>query len=298
MIKLGIVGMSPGNGHPYSWSAIFNGYNSQEMKSCDFPIIPEYLAKQRWPDCQIKSAVVESIYTGETEIATHVAKSSNIENVYTDLNLFIEYSDAFLLARDDVTDRYEILTKLIETKKPIFVDKPISNSIEMLEDIYSLEKYPGQIFSCTCLRYSPEMKISESEIKEIGLLKEIKAYVSGDWDKYSVHIIEPVVNLIGSNIKEIKLSEKNNSETIVTTSWDNDVQAKFYCSNLGKYSLKISVIGTEKTIELVFTDSFLSFKSGLLAFIDHITNGNNVIEHDFHKKSVKIIEAGIGRSNE
>lgn len=26
-ISLGIIGMTPGNGHPYSWSAIFNGYD-------------------------------------------------------------------------------------------------------------------------------------------------------------------------------------------------------------------------------------------------------------------------------
>ena len=24
-LKLGIIGLSEGNGHPYSWSAIFNG---------------------------------------------------------------------------------------------------------------------------------------------------------------------------------------------------------------------------------------------------------------------------------
>ena len=29
-IRLGIIGMTEGNGHPYSWSAIFNGYNPEE----------------------------------------------------------------------------------------------------------------------------------------------------------------------------------------------------------------------------------------------------------------------------
>ena len=31
MYKLGIIGLSPGNGHPYSWSAIFNGYSKEKM---------------------------------------------------------------------------------------------------------------------------------------------------------------------------------------------------------------------------------------------------------------------------
>ena len=31
ILNLGVIGLSEGNGHPYSWSAIFNGYDSVEM---------------------------------------------------------------------------------------------------------------------------------------------------------------------------------------------------------------------------------------------------------------------------
>ena len=30
-LKIGILGMTEGNGHPYSWSAMFNGYDPEEM---------------------------------------------------------------------------------------------------------------------------------------------------------------------------------------------------------------------------------------------------------------------------
>jgi hypothetical protein len=34
MIKIGIIGMSPGNAHPTSWSAIINGtFNADEIVS-------------------------------------------------------------------------------------------------------------------------------------------------------------------------------------------------------------------------------------------------------------------------
>ena len=42
-LKIGIIGSSDGNGHPYSWSAIFNGYNKKIMEDCEFPAIPNYL---------------------------------------------------------------------------------------------------------------------------------------------------------------------------------------------------------------------------------------------------------------
>ena len=42
-IKTGIIGISSGNGHPYSWSAIVNGYDEKEMDKCRFKVIPKYL---------------------------------------------------------------------------------------------------------------------------------------------------------------------------------------------------------------------------------------------------------------
>ena len=32
-IRLAMLGMVDGNGHPYSWSAIFNGYDPEDMAS-------------------------------------------------------------------------------------------------------------------------------------------------------------------------------------------------------------------------------------------------------------------------
>ena len=40
-LKLGIIGISEGNGHPYSWAAIFNAYNPEIMKTCPYPVIFE-----------------------------------------------------------------------------------------------------------------------------------------------------------------------------------------------------------------------------------------------------------------
>ncbi len=41
-----MLGMVDGNGHPYSWSAIFNGYDKDEMASCPYAGIPKYLNQQ------------------------------------------------------------------------------------------------------------------------------------------------------------------------------------------------------------------------------------------------------------
>ena len=47
MIKLGIIGFSKNNGHPYSFSAIINGYDKKYFKKVGYPQILNYLEKQK-----------------------------------------------------------------------------------------------------------------------------------------------------------------------------------------------------------------------------------------------------------
>ena len=44
-LNLGILGISRGNGHPYSWSSIINGCNETELKKCPYEIIIKYLKR-------------------------------------------------------------------------------------------------------------------------------------------------------------------------------------------------------------------------------------------------------------
>ncbi|MCM8762294.1 MAG: hypothetical protein NC905_00970 [Candidatus Omnitrophica bacterium] len=48
MKKLAFIGTNEGNGHIFSWSAIINGrYDRERMKNCGYPVIPEYLSKDK-----------------------------------------------------------------------------------------------------------------------------------------------------------------------------------------------------------------------------------------------------------
>ena len=78
MIKLGVIGFSKGNGHPYSWSAICNGYNPEHMSSCGFPDICNYLAKRSWPHDGLNDVSVTHVWCDKREQADHIAKAANI----------------------------------------------------------------------------------------------------------------------------------------------------------------------------------------------------------------------------
>ena len=46
-LKLGIIGSSLGNGHPYSWSSIINGYNISYLEKCPYEVIINYLKQEK-----------------------------------------------------------------------------------------------------------------------------------------------------------------------------------------------------------------------------------------------------------
>ncbi|MCX5757941.1 MAG: oxidoreductase, partial [Candidatus Hydrogenedentes bacterium] len=65
-IRLAMLGMVDGNGHPYSWSAIFNGYDPEEMAAqCPFPVIGQYLGQQPRSSFGIGGARVTHVWTDE-----------------------------------------------------------------------------------------------------------------------------------------------------------------------------------------------------------------------------------------
>ena len=98
---LGVIGMSDGNGHPYSWSAICNGYSPIEMATCGFPVISEYLSKRAWPEARLPNVEVSHVWTQDPVISRKIARSALIPNIVEMPEKMIGEVDGILLARDD-----------------------------------------------------------------------------------------------------------------------------------------------------------------------------------------------------
>ena len=78
MIRLGLIGISEGNGHPYSWAAIINGYDKKLMLDCGFPVIPQYLSKHKFPEESIKSLSVTHIWTQNIKTSQKISQTTFI----------------------------------------------------------------------------------------------------------------------------------------------------------------------------------------------------------------------------
>ena len=288
-LKLGIIGLSAGNGHPYSWSAIFNGYEPTYMEDCGFPVIPRYLEKQKFPDDCIPGATVTHIWTQDKKLSEHIAKASKIEHIVDNLEDMIGSVDAILLARDDSENHFAMAKPFIEANLPIYIDKPLAISRKEAEKIYELERYEGQIFTCSALAYAPELTLDQN----IGDIRYIDACVIKDWEKYAIHIIEPVLKLTGiqSNIVGQSINYHNNCKTAIIN-WDNGMTTSFRTLNDCAFGIKIDIYGTKGMQTIEFKDTFNSFKNALNEFVQIINKKRANTSKALTLKAMEIIERG------
>jgi hypothetical protein len=295
-LKLGVIGLSPGNGHPYSWSAIFNGYDEQAMGDCPFPVIPEYLSRQRFPQDSIPGARVTHIWTQDPEISKHVAQASKIANIVSELTEMIGEVDAVLLARDDGENHFEMARPFIEAGLPLYIDKPLALSLKEAEKIMALEKYEGQIFSCSGLKFSPSLQLSEEQKVRLGPIRTVIGLVPKDWDKYSLHMIDPFLTGF-PKLGPIRSAQRCclDGRTVLTVLWESGLQATFLNSATSAGSIQLQFIGEKSSETLIFSDTYQAFKSSLEKFMLSIHERRRVIPLEETLASIEILALGSGR---
>ncbi|MCC8358755.1 Gfo/Idh/MocA family oxidoreductase [Salinimicrobium sediminilitoris] len=292
-IKLGVIGMSEGNGHPYSWSAIFNGYDREFMKECPFPAIPAYLEKQNFPEDGLgEFGEVTHIWTQDREISDHIAKAAKIPLVVQEIEDLINKVDAVLLARDDSENHLEMARPFLNAGLPVFIDKPFAIKLSDAEKMLSLKQYESQIFTCSAIRFAEELRLTELEKEELGKILYIEAGISKLWDTYAIHVLDPMLVQIPDRgeLKEVK-TIKNGEIHQTLISWEN---VSAYVKVTGPHSTRPSLIfyGQKGKIEKSFSDTYSCFKSSLLHFIKQVKSKKLLIEEKETMELVKILEWG------
>ena len=296
-LRLGIIGLSEGNGHPYSWSAIFNGYDPISMASCPFPAIPSYLAKQSFPGDAISNAKVTHVWTQNRAVSEHIALASRVDHVVDNYTEMIGNVDAILLARDDAELHYEISAPFLRAGLPVYIDKPLAITTAEANLIYAMEQYDGQVFTCSALRYSKDLTLSAELQGRVGEIVYVHATVMKSWERYAVHIIEPVLQLLRKQDEQGVLLEtqRNISEDrhIVSFRWESGLQATFAALGGIPCSISIKIFGKLGQAELIFGDTFFAFREALKAFINSVRMRAPAIPRSEVLRVVELIEHGL-----
>lgn len=295
-LKLGIIGMSEGNGHPYSWAAIFNGYDTEKMKSCPFPVIPAYLLKQNYPsDFLSHRASVTHIWTQSRDVSEHISACSNIPFICDDLEDMIGRVDAVLLARDDAENHAKFALPVIKAGFPIYIDKPFGLRIKDAERLWDACQIDDQIFTCSALQFAKEFDQSRLDQEIIGTPQVVWGTIPKSWNKYAVHLIEPVLKMFperGNLISVESLKGKDESVKLVQVTWSSGLTAFFQTCGSLPAPLWIRVLGDKGYQDFSFTDSYTAFKAALNYFLDVCQKIKPNVPKDFTREMVQILEEG------
>ena len=275
-IRLAMIGSTPGNGHPYSWSAMFNGYDRELMtKECPFAGIPVYLNKQPADTLTIPGANVTHICCvgngGFT--AEHVAKCSLIPHVVAQPTDVIGEVDAVIIATDIGGEHVARARPFIEAGLPVFIDKPLTDNASDLAVFKSWADQGRALMSSSSMRYCKEYLPYRTSTRELGDLRFVSITTPKSWETYGIHALEGMYPILGPGFVSarntgtpdrnlVHLKHRNGADVVVVANTDM----------YGGFGL-LQLVGTAGHVEVATGDTFYAFKSQLEAFISYLRTG-------------------------
>ena len=296
-IKLAILGMVDGNGHPYSWSAIFNGYDPEEMARCPFGAIPDYLGREPKDSLQIPGARVTHIWADRPEDAAHVAKAAGIPQVVSRPEDVIGHVDAVIIATDKGSEHVARCRPFVEAGLPIFVDKPLVDREEDLKTFMGWVDQGARIMSSSCMRYSKEFMPWRKSIHDLGILRYVSITTSKSWERYGIHALEAIYPILGPGFQSVLNSGARERNVVhIRHACGADVNVIAIADMAGGFGM-LQLAGTAGRVQAVFGDTFYAFKKQLEAFIQYLKTGERPFPFSETRELMQLVIAGI-RSRE
>ena len=203
-------------------------------------------------------------------------------------------TDAILLARDDAENHKSFAEIFLKNEKPIYIDKPIALKVSDLDDLYEMSCYSDQIFSCSALRFADELYPTQDELASIGDLVEVNGQTPKSWEKYAVHLIDPLVHFMEfEKIKMLKSLKGKTGNNSLEIKWENGIKSTLcnFCEK--QIKLELQYVGTKGSIVKSFDDAYNAFKKALLVFLKLGEDRSSNEPYKVASQIVSLIEKGL-----
>lgn len=300
-IRLAMIGCTAGNGHPYSWSAIFNGYDRELMtRECPFAGIPAYLNKEPVETMTLPGAKVTHICcVGDGGFtAEHVARCARIPNVIAKPEDAIGQVDAVIVATDIGSEHVARCRPFVEAGLPVFVDKPMVDNAADLRVFRDWVASGKPLMSSSGMRYAKEFLPYRLSTRNLGDLRFVSITTPKSWERYGIHALEAIYPILGPGFVSVRntgtvdrnvvhLKHKSGADAVVIA--NADMYGAFGCLQLG---------GTAGHAQAVFSDSFYAFKAQLAAFVDYLRTGVYPFPFAETVELMQLVIAGIRSRDE
>ena len=273
MIQLGVIGMSPGNAHPYSWSAIVNGcFDAAEITAVGYPAVAAYLQANR-ETLGIPAARVTHVWSQDKKITESISRAVQVPNIVNKLEDMIGKVDAVLLTRDDPENHVAMAQPFIDAGIPLFIDKPLAGTWQDL-DYFKEQVAKGKfIMSCSSQRYANEFKVVKQELHNLGSIELVTAVGKKDWLKYGVHLMEGIFSLLDDPKAATVQHVGNDGQDIVHIELENGIHITMHLFMEITGTFQASVYGQNGWRLVEVKNSYAQFRDNINEFIRSVQEG-------------------------
>lgn len=289
MRSIGIIGLSEGNGHPFSFGSIINGYSPEGLAGSGWPGIYDYVRRRHASEFGMGDWKITHAWTQDPEITKKLCAACCIEYGVDHYREFLGHVDAVIIARDDFENHLEISRPFLEANLPVFIDKPLS--VDQTElGFYKPFLEKGRLMSCSGMRYARELDEARAELPSFGKLKLIRGAIVLSWEKYGVHLLDAVFGMISDRPVAVQMLTSDHTSVAIRL----DSGALFQIDALGDSAraFHIEIFGTQRNGSYDITDNFSMFRRTLWEFFESVRTGQSAIPVEHTLETMRVLIAG------
>ena len=293
MLRLGIIGLNEGNGHPFSYSAMFNGYDPVELnRRCPFPLIREYLPRDHRNEVFIESGKVTHVWTQDPHLSEDVARVSRIPNIVSHYSDLIGRVDAVILARDDPWNHLEMAEPFLKNRVPLFIDKQLAASRQDFERILSLTGPSYPLMAGSASRFTRDLARARSGHR-LESVKTIHGVSRASWMRYGHHLFEGIACLWGLEIDWVRSLSEDPDHDILQIRYAAGPNVILEFSPRFQLPIQFTCFSEgDPAFSVPFQDFFHSYREMMRSFVDLVISGSRAIPYEQIVGIAKVILAG------
>jgi predicted dehydrogenase len=242
LIKIGIIGLD--TSHSPAFAKLFNAANPK-AELAGFKVVAAFPYGSR--DIESSTKRIPEYISQFREMGIEITDS---------IEVLLEKVDVVLLETNDGKPRLEQARKVIQAKKPFFIDKPVAASFEDTKMIYEeASKNQVPIFSASSLRYMSNAQAVRHQGK-VGEVLGCDAFSPATLEAghpdlfwYGIHGVEILFTVMGSGCKSVTRINTPDADVVVGT-WNDGRIGTFRGMRAGKHEYGGTAFGSEGNLVL------------------------------------------------
>lgn len=277
-VRLGVIGLNEGNGHPYSFSAAVNGYDDAGMRESGWGVIYNYLRPRDAADFGITGARVTHAWTQDPAETARLCRAARIDHAVREPGEMLGQIDGLLLCRDDYETHLPLARPFLEAGIPVFIDKPLTLDATELA-WFTPYLGNGLLMSCAGGRYARETDpaLGAYLSGELGDVLLARGAVVANFSRYGITMLEAIFRVLPCHVEEVWVVPGQRHESVILRQTPGQPLVQIDALGAAAKTFQLDFFGTKGRAHAEINDNFAAFRRLLGQFVRQIRTGEPAI---------------------